>query len=74
VFVARKIGHDLARTAYEVDRSPATARQTPYQLDQAAAGPITPPPPDAPPATPPAGATYSTSQRSGTATGQGIGL
>ncbi|WP_448071041.1 single-stranded DNA-binding protein [Georgenia yuyongxinii] len=32
VYVARKIGHDLARTAYDVDRAPATARQTTHQL------------------------------------------
>lgn len=32
VFVARRIGHDLARTAYGVDRTPATARQATHQL------------------------------------------
>lgn len=34
VYVARKIGHDLARTAYDVDRTPATARQAAQQLGQ----------------------------------------
>lgn len=35
VYVARKIGHDLARTAYDVDRTPATARQAAQQVRQA---------------------------------------
>lgn len=76
VFVARKIGHDLARTAYDVNRTPATARQDPHHLEQTAVGATAPPPHDAQrvPTTPPAGATYSTAPRSGAATGQGIGL
>lgn len=76
VFVARKIGHDLARTAYDVNRTPATPRQDPHHLDQAAASATAPPPHDTQraPTTPPAGATYSTAPRSGTSTGQGIGL
>src|SRR5690625_3590958 len=76
VFVARKIGHDLARTAYEVNRTPATARQDPHHLEQAAVGATAPPSHDAQraPATPPAGAMHPTAPRSGTSPGAGIGL
>lgn len=34
-FIARRIGHDLARTTYDVDRAPATARQADQQAGRA---------------------------------------
>jgi len=76
VFIARKIGHDLARTAYDVNRTPATARQDPHHLEQAAVGATAPPPHDAQrtPTTPPAGAPHATAPRSGTSPRPGIGL
>ena len=76
VFVARKIGHDLARTAYDVNRTPATARQDPHHLEQAAVGAMAPPPRDAQraPTTPPAGAMPPAAPRSGASPGAGIGL
>src|SRR5690625_3225665 len=62
VFIARKIGHDLARTAYDVNRTPATARQDPHHLEQAAVSTTA----QRTPRTPPAGATPPTAPRSGT--------
>ncbi len=75
VYIARKIGHDLARTTYDVQRSPANrqhaAQQTAATATDAAparsdVGQDVPPPP------PPA-ADRPTSQRSGSAS-HGIGL
>lgn len=76
VFVARKIGHDLARTAYDVSRTPAAARQDPHHLEQAAVVATSPPPGDAQrgPSTPPAGAMPPAAPRSGASPGAGIGL
>ncbi|WP_447925367.1 single-stranded DNA-binding protein [Georgenia muralis] len=74
VYVARRIGHDLARTTYEVDRAPAGARQDPDRLEQAT-GAVNPLPADAQrgPITPPAGAPHATVPRSGTSTTRAIG-
>lgn len=70
VFIARKIGHDLARTAYDVNRTPATARQDPHHLEQAAVSTTA----HRAPTTPPAGTTHPTAPRSGTSPAPGIGL
>lgn len=70
VFIARKIGHDLARTAYDVNRTPATARQDPHHLEQAAVSTTA----QRTPRTPPAGATPPTAPRSGTSPSPGIGF
>ncbi|WP_164737290.1 single-stranded DNA-binding protein [Georgenia sp. SYP-B2076] len=82
VYVARRIGHDLARTAYDVDRTPASARQAAQQLRQveglaavgtenghpsAGAGQVVPP------LTPPV-ADRPASLRPGASPGHGIGL
>ncbi len=76
VFVARKIGHDLARTAYDVDRTPATARQDPHHLEQAAVGATSPQTGNAQnaPTTPPSGATHPSAPRPRTSPAPGIGL
>lgn len=81
VFLARKIGHDLACTAYDVDRTPATARQATRELGQAevlaAVGaedgqPSTGAEQNVPPTPPPAA--DRPSPRPGTSPGHGIGL
>lgn len=81
VFVARRIGHDLARTAYELDRTPAAARQTAQELGQVGGLPAV----DAENGHPPAGSGQNSppapalpgrpaALRTGAAPGHGIGL
>jgi hypothetical protein len=75
VHVAPKIGHDLARTTYDVDRTPAPARPDPHHLQHATVGSVTPPAADEQRSpTPPDGVTHPTAPRPGASTGSGIGV
>lgn len=81
-FIARKIGHDLARTTYDVERSPGSlqhaaqptvvADSVPLRADGTSVGSATDAPPPPPP--PPSTADRTASTRPATTSHRGLGL
>lgn len=73
VYIARKIGHDLARTTYDVQRSSASLQPAAQQTSVTATDPARPDVGQDAPPPPPSAADRPTPQRAGSAS-PGIGL